>query len=371
MPENRVIVWVQNRGDRPYLSLEWHDPATHKRKSKSAETNNPLDAEKARADLEYELNHGLHRDTSGMSWERFRELFEDEYITFRRPSTRGNYSAAFDGFETLCAPRALRGVNERTASAFAAAMQKAGLAPGTIRQRLTLLRTALRWALGQKIIGEVPRFPAIRIPRKRPQAVPLESFERLLDKAPDANMRAFLLTGWLAGLRLTEAAALEWEPTETAPYLDPAAGRIVLPAELVKGAEDQWVPLDPELWDVLSRLPRHGKKVFRFVDERDGHPLGRTGIGERVIRLARRAGVKLTMRTLRRGFGCRYAGRVPAQVLQKLMRHASVTTTMTYYANVDDAAMEAVRGKRVSRVAGRVTEGETAPESLGNGRGDT
>jgi hypothetical protein len=33
----------------------------------------------------------------------------------------------------------------------------------------------------------------------------------------------------------------------------------------VKGVEDQWQPLDPELWDVLSALPRHGKKVFRFV----------------------------------------------------------------------------------------------------------
>jgi hypothetical protein len=50
------------------------------------------------------------------------------------------------------------------------------------------------------------------------------------------------------------------------------------------------------------------------------------------------------MRTLRRGIGCRYAGKVPAQVLQKLMRHASITTTMNFYANVDDAAMEAAWG---------------------------
>jgi hypothetical protein len=63
--------------------------------------------------------------------------------------------------------------------------------------------------------------------------------------------------------------------------------------------------------------------------------------------------VKLTMRSLRRGFGCRYAGKVPAQVLQRLMRHANITTTMTYYANVDDAAMEAVLGGR--RVISRVS----------------
>jgi integrase len=44
-------------------------------------------------------------------------------------------------------------------------------------------------------------------------------------------------------------------------------------------------------------------------------------MSDRVIRLAKKAGVRLTMHTLRKGFGCRYAGKVPAQVLQKLMLH--------------------------------------------------
>ena len=52
----------------------------------------------------------------------------------------------------------------------------------------------------------------------------------------------------------------------------------------------------------------------------------------------------MTCRTLRRGFGCRYAGKVPAQILQKLMRHSNISITMMYYANVDDAVMDAVRG---------------------------
>jgi hypothetical protein len=50
------------------------------------------------------------------------------------------------------------------------------------------------------------------------------------------------------------------------------------------------------------------------------------------------------LHALRRGFGCRYAGKVPAQFLQKLMRHSSIGITMDYYANVDDAVMEAVLG---------------------------
>jgi hypothetical protein len=52
------------------------------------------------------------------------------------------------------------------------------------------------------------------------------------------------------------------------------------------------------------------------------------------------------MKTLRKGFGCRYAGKVSAQVLQKIMRHSNISVTMDYYANVDDAALDAIVGPR-------------------------
>src|SRR5262245_8769221 len=115
----RIVVWVQHFGDRPYLMLQWHDPATGKRKSQSAQTNNPKDAEQARQDLEYELNHGLRQDTARMSWERFRELFEEEYVAPLRPDTRRNYRVTLDLFERLCSPTSLQGVTARTVSTFA------------------------------------------------------------------------------------------------------------------------------------------------------------------------------------------------------------------------------------------------------------
>lgn len=85
--------------------------------------------------------------------------------------------------------------------------------------------------------------------------------------------------------------------------------------------------------------------MFRFTD-RDGTPLLVGGISERVRYLAKKAGERIDYKALRRGFGCRYAGKVPAQVLQKLMRHRKIETTMTYYANVDDAVEAAVLGTR-------------------------
>jgi integrase len=349
MPEKRVTVWVQRFKDRPHPMLQWNDPDTGERKSRTAGTADEKEAERARADLEYELNHGKYQEASRMSWERFRELFEAEYASGCRPNTRRNYADTFNLFEQLCRPGRLRAINERVVSTFVAGLRqievhgRVGMNPSTIKVRLQFLHTALAWAVKQKLIPACPSFPSVKVPRKKPQPIPSESFERLIDKAPDANMRAYLLTGWLAGLRLSEAFALEWDVTTKAPYLDLARNRVVLPAEMVKTVEDQWVPLAPELRRVLEALPRYGRRVFYFV-AKDGHAVGLSAVSDRVRRLAKKAGVKLTMHSLRKGFGCRHAGKVPAQVLQKLMRHGDIKTTMAYYANVDDAVEAAILG---------------------------
>jgi integrase len=352
MPSERVTVYVLRPKDRATMQLQWVDPDTGKRKSQSAGTADEKVAEQARADLEADLNHGRYQEAARMTWERCRELFEEEYVAGRRPNTRDNYTSTFDLFERLCNPRQLKAVTERTVSAFVAAMRREPgrggnetMAASSIKVHLQFLRTALRWAAGQKLIPTAPKFPAVKVPKKKPQPVPTESFERLVEKAPDDMMRAFLLCGWLAGLRLSEAFALEWEQTDQAPWVDFARDRIWLPAERVKAVEDQWVPLDPALRQALEALPRQGKKVFRFVTKA-GRPVALVTVGGRVIGLAKKVGVRLTMKALRRGFGCRYAGKVPAQVLQRLMRHSNISITMTYYANVDDAVMEAVLGRQ-------------------------
>ena len=244
-------------------------------------------------------------------------MYEEEYLPGLRPNTRRNHRGCLDLFERLAAPSVLRTVGERTVSAFVAAMRTVevpgrgkGMKASSIKARLRQLRTALGWAEGQGLLPKVPKFPAVRVPKKKPQPVPLESFEKLLDKAPDFQTRAYMLTGWLAGLRLDEAYRLEWEPTREAPYLDLRRDRIILPAEVAKSEEDQWVPLDPDLRTALEALPRHGRRVFRFTGPA-GNVVSVGAVSKRIIGMAKAAGVKLTMHTLRKGFGCRYAGQRP------------------------------------------------------------
>jgi integrase len=352
MSDKRITVWVQRFKDRPTLMLQWLDPDTGKRKSKSAETADEKVAEDKRVDLEADLNAGRYAEASRMTWEGFRELFEAEYVAPLREDTRKVYDNVFNLFERICRSGRLRSVTERTVSAFAAGLRKTpgngtdGMQASTVKARLQFLHTALHWAADQKLIPECPKFPSIKVPKKKPQPVPAESFERLLAKAPDDHMRAFLLCGWLAGLRMSEALGLEWEENSEAPYLDFVRDRIILPAEFAKAVEDQWVPLDPELRQALLALPRQGRKVFRFTSRQTKGPLSQEALCCRISALARKARVRLTMKTLRKGFGCRYAGKVPAQVLQKLMRHSNIAITMDYYANVDAAVEEAVLGPK-------------------------
>jgi integrase len=121
--------------------------------------------------------------------------------------------------------------------------------------------------------------------------------------------------------------------------------RIVLPAVFAKSAEDQSVPLHPTLRKALAELPRTAPQVFPFKSRKTGGPLTRVGITSRVRHMAKRAGVRLSMHQLRKGFGCRVAkqlGKGNAPILHELMRHSSMQITMDYYANVDDALQDAI-----------------------------
>jgi integrase len=353
MAENRITVYILEPKDRSTLQLQWVDPDTGARKSKSARTADRDEAEKARSDLEYELNHGKYQEASKLDWDRFRELFEAEYAAGLRLRSREKFTVVLDVFEQITNPAKLRAVSERTLSLFVKGMRerkrpngKVGLAPITMKNYLIALKTALAWAVDQKLLSSLPKFPTIKVPRKKPQPIPAEAFERLLAKAPDALWRAYLLCAWWGGLRLSEARHLQWDSSDSLPWIDFEGNRIVLPAVFAKSDEDQWVPLHPVLRQALSELPRTGPEVFPFRSRRGGGPLSRNGITNRISDMAKRAGVNLSMHKLRKGFGCRVAkklGRGNAPILHSLMRHSSMQITMDYYASVDDALQDAIK----------------------------
>jgi integrase len=335
MSEPRITVRLLRLKDRPFYKLDWIEPETGIRRSKSAKTADLREAEKARADLQYELNHGLASEPSKMTWQTFREMYEEEKLAGAREATQSKAASVFDSFEELGGPKTLGQITARTFSQYAVRLREKGFRAATIQGHLAYLRAAVRWAVDQGFIPAAPKIVMPKLPKKKTiRKIAAEEFERLLDKAPNQWWRAFIATAWYTGMRRTEMLDLTWNDHE-APFIDFKAGRILIPAAYNKSDEDQWIPLHPELADILKTLPGKTGHLFPF------HHVPQE-VSRRFTKIAKQAGLRISLHDLRRSFGSRYASVVPAPVLQRLMRHADIKTTLTYYTDVDDVLDEAI-----------------------------
>jgi integrase len=330
MSESRVKVWIQRFKDRPNLVLQWIDPDTGARRSESSKTSDPDKAEQKRADKEYELNHGLHRERSKLTWEQFRELYETEELAGLSHGTQEKASAVFNIFERIVTLNRLDRITERTVSKYVARLREMKRSVATINSNLRHIKRALNWAVEQKLLTSRPKIRKLKERKKLPRKITAEAFDRILAKAPDDQWRSFLLTAWYTGLRLGELVALTWGD------VDLPGHRILVQAETAKGGRDEWIPLHPSLELALRGLDPSTSRVFELG-------LTKEQVSRHVKWLAEEAGVRCTTHDLRRSFCSRLAAEgVSLQIAQRLMRHASPETTAKYYTNVEDVLHEAV-----------------------------
>ncbi len=191
-----------------------------------------------------------------------------------------------------------------------------------------------------------------------------EQFDRMIAAVPkirtkDAAEWQRYLTGlWLSGLRLQESVALSWDSDATfAVDLSGRRPRFKIKGEAQKSGQDELLPMTPDFAELLLRTPENQRRgrVFRLnevnlVKDESGKPVVKTGspitahsIGQLVAKIGEKAGVVVnavegktaSAHDLRRTFASRWAKRVAPAILQKLMRHASIQTTMGYYVDLD------------------------------------
>jgi integrase len=188
----------------------------------------------------------------------------------------------------------------------------------------------------------------------RGRPITAEEFDRLLlavlkVRPHDAPAWERLLRGlWCSGLRLSEILALSWD--SDAPFHADLTGRrpaLRISAEAQKARRDEVLPMTPDFAHFLAETPaaeRQGR-VFTVTRTRDGQPMGVGKVGEVISSIGKKAGVVVnkadgkfaSAHDLRRAFGTRWAKRVMPAVLKRLMRHASIATTMAFYVDLDAA----------------------------------
>jgi len=410
-----VKVSVVEFADRPNYMLQWSDPLTGKRKTRTStvERDGTKAAEKRAWSeagvLQEKLREGAYAATpEKLTWAAFRERYQAEALAALTDGTQENNCNTFGLLERLVSPARLADLTATRLSGFQAKLRELGRREATIKKHLGVVLTALRWARRQKLIREVPeidmpkRAKAGKAMKGRP--ITGEEFDRMLAAVSKARklsprmkdgrrdlkaernrrrdreaLRRLLRGLWLSGLRLGEALQLRWtvRPGQLCVDLTGRRPMLRIPGECQKSGKDQLHPVAPEFAQWLLATPPEARKGLVFDLLGTGRPMTRNrcsrlvaAVGESagivVDRQARRVGGKsievlkyASAHDLRRSFGERWASRIMPKVLQELMRHESIDTTMRFYvgrnaestADVLWAAHEIAAGNKTGNTA--------------------
>jgi integrase len=356
-----VKVRVFHRAGRKFFEAQWSDPITGKKRTKSTGKTRRSEAERVAAKLESAIEEGRHDASPRLKWKEFRSRYEAEALPALAEKTAAKMRATFNAIEDGVSPLYLESLTANQISKFQKFLRDRGAAEATIKSHLACLKAAFGWG---KTLGLIREAPQMRMPDRvggmKGRAPTAEEFERIKAKAAEVVGEEFaaswteMLDGlWWSGLRLGEAVNLHW--TDDRQLCIDFSGRhpmFRIQATAEKGNTFRMLPIAPEFADWLAKIPPAKRRGHVF------NPLGPEGLGRlslnwvsrQICRMGEEAGVKVAERKIvdadgnpgvatkyasahdfRRAFGYRWAHRVMPIVLQELMRHASIQTTMEYY----------------------------------------
>jgi integrase/recombinase XerD len=165
------------------------------------------------------------------------------------------------------------------------------LSPSTVNVAVNAVRFLYRVTLGREVDELEAKVPHCKRPTQRAQAYSVEEVEAILKAARRSRDRAFLMTVYSAGLRVTEACTLRVPGS-----IDRARMQLRVDG---KGAKERVLPLSPRVLEELERYWREERRgrlgerapwLFIALD-RESH-LGSTGGQYIYYRALKRSGVR-------------------------------------------------------------------------------
>lgn len=211
----------------------------------------------------------------------------------------------------------------------------AGASGKTVREELLLLSAVLNTARKDWSIPVENYVLHVRKPapsRARERRLEDGEEEAILAAARDCKnpgLECAIVLAIETGMRRGEMAGLHW------PQIDLKANVIRL--DKTKNGERRIVPLSERAEAALRAMPRAlSGKVFAFHDS--------DGVGKAFVRACERAGITgLRFHDLRHEAASRFAPRMPAPTLAKLMGWKSIQMAMRYYNPTERELLSLVR----------------------------
>jgi integrase len=335
---------------RPFYMAQWADPTTGKKKTRSTKTNIKRDAERFAGTLAKQIESGELAFTSRITWAEFRKRYERECLSQLSEGSGKQYRCAMDCFQRRMQPHLLRSITKATIAEYRHKMAEAKLAVPTIKTRLGMIRAVLNWAKDVELISDVPKF---KMPKggnvAGGRAVTGEEFDRMIVAAREqlGEPWVYFLRGlWWSGLRIRETMSIRWADGQH--YVDLAGRRPMfwIDAKLNKAKRQERFPMAPEFYAFLQETPEAERRGFVFNPTIKGKRITLATAISAVSDIGESTGIKVrddngvpvfaSAHDLRRSFGFRLAKRVMPPILQRLMRHRDIHTTLTYYAQATD-----------------------------------
>jgi integrase len=207
-----------------------------------------------------------------------------------------------------------------------------GTSPKTLNNRLTILRKCLHTAydwLG--LPGKPPKIVWLKCAQPHTDYLTPEECETLLRNS-EGVIYEMVLTALRTGMRQGELKGLQWDS------IDWRNGSVAVRHSRsdytkslgsTKSNRERHIPLDIDLYEVLAARKRD--KGYVFLDEK-GLPFDHYRLSRALTLVCERAGLrKVRWHMLRHTFASSLAmNGTPLGVVQALLGHSSITTTMRY-----------------------------------------
>lgn len=315
-------------------SVGWYEADGRKR---SKRVGSKSMAEKFRLKKETELEHGIATPRS-TAWVTFRLQLEGTIIAPMGVKNRREALNALAHFERIAKPKRVDAVTTAVVDLYRTRRQgergrRKGtlVSPATVNKELRYLRAAFNVAADWGLMSKPPKVRMLREPQRDPEFVDDETFAKLYEACdtmvlpaaqnhtPAEWWRAVLTFAYLTGWRIGEILAIRRDD------VDFNAGTVFVPAEKTKGRRDASIGLHPVGLD-------HCRTIVGFDEMLFAWPHHERTLWTHFAKLKKAAGVEFSgaFHRLRFGFANANVDSVPADVLQRLMRHQNASTTQGY-----------------------------------------
>lgn len=226
-------------------------------------------------------------------------------------------------------------VSEQTVQSFKRGMAAKGLSSGTIRNRLTVLRSFFDWAVGQGLRGDNPaaKISNPKVSAPAPDPLRRDQIAQLLtacevaskpDRGTDARSRRCMYLMLYAGLRIWEVAELIWSDVD----LD--RGLITVRPVGGKGGKSRIVPIAAELEAELRRA-RKIRPAWAVVGQTSGKKLQVKSLAHVFERWLPVRGIHIHAHQLRKTFATElYLSSRDLLLVQRCLGHSDPKTTLHY-----------------------------------------